>query len=379
MGVRAASIAGVALALAACGGGNSASISPPPASAASTQTAPASVASASASPMAGGGCRLPVFNWGPVTNGSSTSIAGKNGFLSLPAGTFSADPAGVMLYDETTFVTSTQRTPTLEGDSSSGTYDAPRGRWLPVARSNVLPDGSAYVYELELRDGSGYDIHFVDVVMATDTVIYHMPYDNGYQVLGFEPGSVYVYPILHRSGVPAGLWRLDIANLTLNPVPNSMDMTWGLVASGVAWGGPGGAAGHSLYSLDLKSGTLTKWFQHPVQGAVFEGYGYGVSLFAFDRSGHPLVQVYPPPPGATSSQTPPVTPEVWVVNAPGHATQLSGLAIPENGLTAGVTDALGTWIVGGDGVYLYTEAGFQRMAGLPPEPTPNYTLDGPCA
>jgi hypothetical protein len=214
---------------------------------------------------------------------------------------------------------------------------------------------------------------------AQDTVLYHMTYDDGYQVLGFEPGSVYVYPILHRSGLPGGLWRLDVATRALSPVPNSMNMTWGLVASGVAWGGPGGAAGDSLYSLDLKSGTLMKWFQHPVQGAVFEGYGYGVSLFAFDRSGHPLVQVYPPPPGATSSQTPPVTPEVWLVNAPGQATQLSGLPIPENGLTTGVTDAQGTWIVGGDGVYLYTEAGFKRMAGLPPEPMPNYTLDGPCA
>jgi hypothetical protein len=361
MGARAASVAVLALVLAACHSGTTASPSASP--------TPATVTT----------CRLPVFNWGPVTNGNSSSIAGKNGFLSLPAGTFSADPAGVMLYDETTFVTSTRQTPTLDGDNSGGTYDAPRGRWLPVARSHVLPDGSAYVYELELRDGSGFDIHLVDVAAARDTVIYHMPYDHGYQVLGFQPGSVYVYPILHRSGLPAGLWRLDVATRTLSPVPNSMDMTWELVASGVAWGGPGGAAGDSLYSLDLKSGALTKWFQHPVQGAVFEGFGYGVSLIAFDRSGHPLVQVYPPPPGASSPQTPPVAPEVWLVNAPGQATRLSGLPIPENGLAAGVTDAQGTWIVGADGVYIYTEAGFRRVAGLPPQPMPNYTLEGPCA
>ena len=285
----------------------------------------------------------------------------------------------MLLYDDTTLVVSTQQTPTLDGDNASGSFDAPRGRWVPVARSNVLPDGSAYVYELELRDGSGYDIHLVDVMSASDTVIYHMHYDDGYQVLRFEPASVYVFPILHRSGLPSGLWRLDIATRTLSPIPNSMNMTWGWVASGVAWGGPGGAAGDSLYSLDLKSGALTKWFQHPVQGAVFEGFGYGVSVFAFDRSGHPLVQVYPPPPNATSPQTTPVTPEIWLVTAPGHATQLSGLPIPANGLTTGVTDAQGTWIVGGDGLYLYTEAGFQRMAGLPPEPMPNYALAGPCA
>jgi hypothetical protein len=366
MGFRATAVTVVALALAACGGGPTASASP---------------ASASPSPSARSAttCRLPVFNWGPVTNGNTFTTAGKNGFLSLPAGTFSPDPAGVLLYDETTFVTSTQQTPTLDGDNSSGSFDAPRGRWVPAARPNVLPDGSAYVYEVELRDGSGYDIHLVDVMTARDVVIYHMPYDNGYQILRFELGSVYVYPILHRSGLPTGLWRLDIATRTLSPVPNSMGMTWEAVASGVAWGGPGGAAGDSLYSLALDSGVLTKWFQHPVQGAVFEGFGYGMSLLAFDRSGHPLVQVYPPPPGATSSQTQPVTPEIWVVNAPGNASQLSGLPIPDSGVSAGVTDAQGTWIVGADGVYLYTQAGFRRMAGLPPQPMPNYTLAGPCA
>lgn len=359
MHFRFAAVAVLGLALAACGGGPSASPSVSPA----TATA----------------CRLPVYNWGPVTNNNSSSIAGKNGFLSLPAGTFSADAAGVLIYDEATHVVSTQEPPHLKGDSSIGSYDAPRGRWLPAARSNVLPDGSAYVYELELSDGTGFDIHLVDVPAARDTLIYHMPYDNGYRVLGFEPGSVYVYPILHRSGLPSGLWRLDVATRTLSAIPNSMDMTWEWVAAGLAWGGPGGAAGDSLYSLDLKSGALTKWFQHPVQGAVFEGFGYGVSVFAFDRSGHPLVQVYPPPPGATSPQTPPMTPELWILNAPGQATQLSGLPIPENGLTTGVTDSRGTWVVGGDGVYLYTETGFHRMAGLPPQPMPNYTLDGPCA
>ena len=365
MAVRAAAVLVLASAMAACASGSNTSISPAPGNPAGTSEAAT--------------CRLPVFNWGWVTTGNSSSAQGANGFLSLPAGTFAADPAGAMVYDDTTAVASTQQTPTLHGDNSSGSFDGPLRRWVPAARSRVLPDGSAYVYELEVANPAGYEIHLVDVATAQDAVIYHMPYDNAYQIVGFEPGSIYVDPILHRSGITGGLWRLDVATRTLSPVANASTMTWGWVQSGTAWGGPGGAAGDSLYSLDLTTGALTKWFQHAVQGAVFEGYGYGVSMFAFDRSGHPLVQVYPPPPGATSSQTPPVTPEIWLVNAPGKATMLGGLPIPENGVAQGVTGAQGTWIVGADGVYLYTDSGFRRVARLAPPPTPNYTLDGPCA
>ena len=382
MSVRAVSAAIVALALAACGGGGTVSSSPP-SSPASAQTTPIGVtspiASASGSPVTTASCRLPVFNWGSVTNGPSTSISGHVGFVSLPSGTFTPDPAGVFIYNETTFITSTQQLPTLYGDDQRGTFDAAQSRWLPVIRANVLPDGSAYVYELELRDGSGYDIHLVDVSTARDSVLYHMPYDNAYQLLAFEPGSVYVYPIIHRSGLPTGLWRLDVATRSLNAIPNSTTMTWEVIDAGAAWGGPGGAAGDSLYSLDLESDALTKWFQHPVQGAVFEGFGYGIAVFGFDRSDHPLVQVYPPPPNSSSPQTPPLTPEVWIVMAPGQASQLYGLPIPDNGLATAATDSHGTWIVGGDGVYLYTGVGFQRVAPLPAQPMPNYTLDGPCA
>lgn len=300
------------------------------------------------------GCTLAVYKWGGVTNGGNYSIIGQYGVLDVASGKFAADP---------TFTAGT------------GSYDWPYRRWLPVSMAQVLADGSAYAYEKELTDS--YEIYVVQVATGAETMVYHMPYDNAYQILAFQPEGVYVYPIIHRSGLPSGLWLLDPSKSALKPLPTSMEGSWQLVSGGAAWGGPGGMAGDSLVRLDLTTGVLTTWFQHTVQGAVFEGYGYGVSVIGFDGSGRPLLEVFPPFDLHASPAANP-QPEVWLVSSPGQATRVFGLPLPEQGAAMGVTDSHGMWVVGRDGVYLYANGGFRKVAPLPALPENNYMLTGAC-
>jgi hypothetical protein len=337
MGSGRRAVIGIALAvlMAACTGGPAASTSP-------------------AKPAAVIDCSLPVYRWGGVTNGGNYSIVGQYGFLSVASGRFSADP-------------------TVAADS--GTYDWTYRRWLPVGMQQVLPDGSAYAYETELSDS--YEIHLVQVATGADQVVYHMPYDNAYQILAFQPEGVYVYPIVHRSGLASGLWFLDPAKSTLKPLPPSMEGTWQLISGGAAWGGPGGMAGDSLVRLDLTTGVLTTWVQRKVQGAVFEGMGYGVSVIGLDGSARPLVEVFPPF-DLQASPAPNPKPDVWLVSSPGQATQVLGLQVPQQGVAIGVSDPHGMWVEGRDGVYLYANGGFRKVAPLPEPPESNYMLIGTC-
>jgi hypothetical protein len=298
-------------------------------------------------------CTLPVYNWGGVTNGGNYSIIGQYGFLNVASGKFAANTI--------TF--------------STGSYDWPFQRWLPVSMAQVLPDGSAYAYEKELTDS--YEIHVVQVATGAETMVYRMPYDNAYQILAFQPDGVYLYPIVHRSGLPSGLWLLDPAKSALKPLPTSIDSTWQLVSGGAAWGGPGGMAGDSLVRLDLITGALTTWFQHTVQGAVFEGYGYGVSVIGFDGSGRPLAEVFPPF-DLQASPAPKPKPEVWLVSSPGQATRVLGLPVPQQGVATGVSDSHGMWVEGRDGVYLYADGSFRKVAAQPSLPENNYMLTGAC-
>jgi hypothetical protein len=107
------------------------------------------------------------------------------------------------------------------------------------------------------------------------------------------------------------------------------------------------------------------------------GSSYGPSLVGFDHAGTPLVQVFPPIDVKVSpARTNPV-PELWLASTPDHATRLTGLPMSDQGVQAGVTDSNGTWFVGTDGFYLYTDSGFRRAAPMPA--TGNFTIAGDCA
>jgi hypothetical protein len=284
-----------------------------------------------------------------VQNGGS--ISGQSGFISVPSGTFTPDP----------------------GANSALTYDRAYKRWLPVLAANVLPDGSMYAYEMELPDA--YELHVVWVANGADKMIRRMPYDDAYSIVALKPEGVYLVPILHRSGIPVGLWLLSSTTATFTEVPGAASSRWQAIADGAAWGGPVG--GNRLDRLDLFTGVVATWFLHDVAPQVGMGFGYGPSVVGFDLSGRPLI-VFSPPIDTTASpaRTTPV-PEVWLVSAPDRATRLTGFVVPDQGLQAGVTDSHGTWLVGADGFYVYTDSGFRRAAPMPP--VGNFAIAGDCA
>jgi hypothetical protein len=67
-----------------------------------TPTIPSSTPPSSSPAISRIACKLPVFNWAWVTTGTGSAGAGKNGFVDLSTGTFTADPNGQIPYDQTT-------------------------------------------------------------------------------------------------------------------------------------------------------------------------------------------------------------------------------------------------------------------------------------
>src|SRR5205823_6013998 len=121
--------------------------------------APSAKATATTTPAAALHCKL------PVTAGQTASQ--QAGFISFPSGSFAADASSGTSYEIATMRYRTTQSPVLYGDSSSGTYDTAAGRWLPVAWTQVLPDGSAYAYTREASPTqSRNEIHVVDVATA---------------------------------------------------------------------------------------------------------------------------------------------------------------------------------------------------------------------
>jgi hypothetical protein len=307
-------------------------------------------------------CRLPVAQ----TGFGNTELAG---FISLPSGTFEPDAGSGIASDAGANRTRTLQAPVLYGDGGA-TYDRTHRRWLPVARVQALPDGSAYVYTREANPTQfRNEIHLVNVATGTDRVIYNQgPYD----ALTYDVEGVYVTYHLNGTDAAHGLWLLDPTTQSLKAFPSGTRASWAAVAAGGAWSYSvdGNRFGSSSFArLDLATGTVTTWFSVPSPAQVPEPGSKTVLVIGFDKNQHPLVVVY-----VEGS-----APEVWLVNAPGQATKLVGLQLAQFTPQLGATDSRGTWIVGADGVYLFNDSGFHRVASAPPGWTADYTIAGACA
>src|SRR5215475_3877115 len=100
------------------------------------------IAACSPAPAAPPSCRLPIASGdAPVDGRTADGTAGHGGFVRVPGGAFTADPA------------------------SLGTYDRAVSRWLPVFRAWVSPDGTKYAWS-EYRTATGPVTGIVHVVDA---------------------------------------------------------------------------------------------------------------------------------------------------------------------------------------------------------------------
>jgi len=316
------------VALAACSSPSPvASTSPSATAQASPSATPAPSATAvpSASPVAtvdvaytgpSLNCRLPV-SW-PVKSGQTYTHTA--GFISLPTGTLTVDPAA---------------------PPGSVFYDRALSKWLPVYRSAVSPDGKRYAYgEGNAFLGTAGKLHVVDVATGADRVIYSG--DRVYAVVDFAADGLYLTAAAPE-GRPRGLWWQDPTGGAATLISTSIASP--AIGGGSGWGadfntadpspGPGGIEGpmNRLLRFDLRTGASSPWFYKP---------GSNLYVMGFDPVGHPLVSTYFVTDASGSGTT-----EIWLVVSPTAAVAIfsgTGVAIPTR---LAAVDGHGEWFDGG--------------------------------
>lgn len=188
-------------------------------------------------------CRLPLASGdAPVDGRAADGSAGHGGFLDLPAGTFSPDPA------------------------SLGSYDRAVSRWLPVTRAWVAPDGRRYAW----GDPAAGVVHVVDAASGADRAFTPSAPPA---VVSFETEGVYVARAVPSSGAPVqGLALIDPAAGTSRPV--AADGRWVAIGGGFAFGqdldpgtpapaGAGPGAANRARRLDLRTGAVDTVASYP--------------------------------------------------------------------------------------------------------------------
>lgn len=230
--------------------GASARSSPPPSQASTQPTTPTA---------AGLACRIPVMVSVPMSQAHG-------GWISLPSGSFQADPASDMIR-------------LYQGDTGIS-YDRAVNRWIPVAWNYLSPDGQRFVW-------SASDLHVVDVNTSSDKVI-RMPQVNGFAwtVIDFNSGGIYVTPIGGEAAPEPGLWVVNPDSGVVRKLDGTQ--SWTQVDSKAAWGVVVGDSDMRLSRMDLLSGARTTQLTVPYHRSLQPG-DMSVELIALDPNGRPLV------------------------------------------------------------------------------------------
>ena len=257
-------------------------------------------------------CRLPIYAGGP----------GSGGFLVLPDRTFIADPrSGVTVPSPSP---GSSPPPAQYGPQGwfGLTYDVAAGRWVPVPRSWVAPDGKRYAYP-----GNPDGIYVVDVAANTQTEIGE---GRRWSVLDVEAEGVYA-----TEQNLAGLWLLPFAG---SPTQLTTLGYWTAIGGGAAYGTetssvPNGVA-TVIDRFDLKTHARQHWF------AVANAQ---TSVFGFDAAGHPIMMVRGVAPGVNSNQ-------LWLVKGLGAVEVLT-----DNNNFSGppIGDSHGIWLMNYQATYLF--------------------------
>lgn len=241
------------LALAACGPvaptSSARSGSPSPTASATAGTPTEAPPSPTPTPAS---CRLPLASGdAPVDGRPADGAGGHGGFLELPSGAFTADPA------------------------SLGSYDRAVSRWLPVFRAWVAPDGTRYAW----ADPQERAVHMVDAASGADRPV-ALP--DPAVVVSYENEGVYLARAVPNSGAPAtGLYLLASSG----PGEVAAEGRWVAVGGGFAFGldvdpavappaGGGPGAANRVRRLDLRSHAVTTVASYPGAGVQVLGvYG----------------------------------------------------------------------------------------------------------
>jgi hypothetical protein len=338
----------VALLVAACSSGNQ------PTGVASQARTPQATPPATSQPLSG---RMPVelFDLGA----SNSQLSG--GFFDLATRTFAVDTGAQLtpvqhVRPATHDSSSLERTnsqPYLYGTQggkygyANVTYDAPVGRWLPVSRKQVAPDGLSYVYTEEFYGPlpaypsgaggccpapTGGTIHIADAASGQDKLAVSFSGWPDYQPIRYAADGIYMEA--ECNGPAQGcdeLWRLDPTTGKLSLAVATQGAWWS-VDGGNAWFvtplGNGPIEAIQLIRVDLHAGAVETWFNLSA-GSATNGNIPSMVILGTDGDGLPWV--------ALNSRSP--SPLLRFI-APNQSQQMFDADGPYSEL---VTDRNGTW------------------------------------
>lgn len=351
----------------ACGPTSAAVSQPtkPPAPSATSSTSPGPLpcpvrTSATASPSAPSpSCRLAVAEFSSAPGQPSVTHGG--GFLSFPSATYSADSAAqvVPVADPNRGgLWETVSHPVLIGDGGP-TYDRTLRRWLPVAASQVSPDGTQYAYEdfvlpPGVTPGAGPVIrlprlHVVDITDGKDRILPSSSLPLAVGVVSFQADGIYL-----TAGCPEGcpadankLWHLDPKSGTIRKITDIQGNGW-MIAGGSAWTAineapDGSAPRFQVERVRLNDGSSSPWLSvtPPCTSSC-----RGPDAVGVDADGNLLV-------------------ELWIgdsvhlarVTAPGQAQELVSLVAQSEGVPYFIgwtVDQGVTWFGTRQGLFAYS-------------------------
>lgn len=314
----------------------------------------------------------------PVTAYSTAAM------VSLPDGAVVADPT-------------VARPPNGAKGLGVVSYDAQLGRWVPVQRSWVSPDGRQYAFGTTTTGVPGAvptgDLRVHDIASGKDRTLWQG--EGMAQVMGWS-GSLIVFTrqeFQAMAGPSAPeVWGVDAAGGTAHrigpnpaPAPGSGPYYGGisLVGGGAAWSimprpgatlpAPEGAnlkayLGPGIVSrIDLRDGTVTPWYTAPT--------GSTVSLLGLDASGHPIVTLFQiPNAGQPAPGYRPPAPRVLLLTGRDQAQPINPGGDPAAVLGGVSGDSHGIWFSTPGQIWLYRNGSLRKVADVPagifPVPTP---------
>jgi hypothetical protein len=178
------------------------------------------------------------------------------GWLDLPSGTFSRDPASVG----------------VDSGNIIG-WDAATGHWIPTEWPNVSPDGNTYLVV------AGGTFRIVDA--RSGATVHETKTGNWFpnHVIGYTASSVY----LRAQGMapPPGLWKLDLSSGALLKISSAPGF-WEVANDTTAWGIDTPA---TVRRMDLATGVAKDVYTSPHKSVDVAGF-VGERVLVFE-SGNP--------------------------------------------------------------------------------------------
>lgn len=254
------------------------------------------------------------------------------------------------------------------------------GRWLPVLRSAVSPDGRSYAYVTTASGAPGHGLVSMlfahDVSTGQDRELWSGDGQAGEPV--WTPQGIFFSQNFALWAVDPGrpgLARRVGPNPPSRPGPGHSPPLFGSIANGAAWAlatsapvvnGP--VTNDVVLRMDLADGTVTKWYQAPP--------GNTLLILGLDEQGRPLLGVADSPQqiGNLGYELP--ARAMLLLAGRNQAVQIP-LPNPALAPDGGFRDAHGVWIMGADALWLYRDSQLREVATIPPPmrpPAPRISL-----